>query len=203
MRGTIGGNNGLPNVGAYSQQNPGVWGAIAPNSQQDVVNFLSSGNVQVGDVTSSGCRTGMNEPCQIDFNVSVNPGGAPPNYQALQLVQTASGYQSTGSGVLTVAVYDAYTGTIQGGSSAPLSAIGAPADLVSAQMVYNGNSGSAYLVFSNAAGQVTMGDPTLQTMNISGKSFSGPINYQYNNAAGTGLLGTFTTNICYVFACNN
>ncbi len=204
MRGAVGsGGGGLPNVNVNSAMNPGYWGnvSVQANNDQVIQAFLSSGNVQMGNVTTQGCQTGINnQPCQVDFNISTNPGGSPPNYNPLQLTQTAqTQFQANGGqGVLTVAVYDDMTGTVQNGVQ--LSAIGAPADLKSAQMIYSGNGGSAYLVFTNNVGTVTMGDPSLQTQNISGQSFSGQINFQYNNG-NAGTLGTFNTSICYVFAC--
>jgi hypothetical protein len=202
MRGTTGagGVTGLANVGPTAGQNPGYWGNVAfqANDDQIVQDFLSSGQVQMGNVTNSGCVTALGQQCQIDFNISINPGGSPPNYNPLQLVQTSqTQFQTTGSGVLTVAVYDSLTGSQQNGVQ--LSAIGAPAVLQSAQMYYTGGGGSAYLVFTNNAGTITMGDPTLSQQNITGQSFTGQISFQYSGMQET--LGSFSTSICYVFQC--
>ena len=197
------GRNNVPYVSSTAPVNgqmangtAGQWGSITGYTQQQVVDFISTGMTQDQVGNTVGCTDAQGQPCQIDFNISINPGSNNFSPLALSAGNGQSGqYQAASPGVLSIAIYDSYTGN-------GTNAISAAIPLNSASMNYNNTTGQAVLTFQDGSGTILING------NISGEVFTGTILFSVNNDVNTNMpitseqLGTgFATNICYVFQC--
>jgi hypothetical protein len=155
-------------------------------------------------VTTPGCRTLAGQSCAVVFNVAVNPGSQTTSPLALNTSTTP--YQTTGTGWLTIAIYDSLTGN-------GTSAIAVAVPLASGQLTYNGNSGSAFVTFGDDSGQIVVGANAIaanssgqSVINVNAQTFSDAISFTNstgNNPGLTETLGNFQTSVCGIFQCYN
>jgi hypothetical protein len=179
----------------YNNNSMVQWTQLSGYTQQSVVDFVSTGipQSQVGNVVN--CTTQSGQPCAVLLNISVNPMQNNFNPLALTFMSgSQTSYQAVGTGLLTIAIYDSYSG----GSNYP---IVAPVTLQSGTMNYTSNGGNASVIFGDDMGNVTVAG------NIQGTNFQGVVSFNNNNDVNTNQpiaenLAQFSMNICAVFQCN-
>jgi hypothetical protein len=174
------------------------WSNVTGYSQQTIIDLVSTNpNITVGNVTAP-CTTLAGQPCAVVFNVAVNPGAQTTS--PLNLNTSTTPYTTTGSGTLTIAIYDSLTGN-------GMSAIAVAVPLQSGQVMYQGNTGSAYAIFGDGAGTITVGVNGQQNQqNVQGQNFSDYLSFTNstgNNPGSPENLGAFNTNVCGIFQCYN
>jgi hypothetical protein len=204
-RNTSGGNAGPNgNVSSTYSINSG-WSAVTGFNRQGVVDLVSTNpNITVGNIDTPNCTTLSGQACAIVFNVSANPGAQ--TTAPLALNTSTSTYTTTGTGMLTIGIYDSLTGN-------GTSAIAVAVPLSAGQVIYQGNTGSAYIVFGDGAGTITVGVNGWQgtqnnsmVANIQGQNFFDTIAFTNTTGSNFGSLeslGNFTTNVCGIFQCYN